>query len=81
MASNWWDNFSIGCSLRETKMDPNENLKESLAISKRIINNFDKDGASAVDWADAVRLAELVKALDGWISNGGFLPGRWHNER
>ena len=26
---------------------------------------------------DAFRMAELVEALDGWISRGGFLPEAW----
>jgi hypothetical protein len=26
---------------------------------------------------EATALAELVLALDGWLSNGGFKPGRW----
>jgi len=42
-------------------MDPNANLEELL------------------EWAEKSnsRGAELVRALDEWISGGGFLPQRW----
>lgn len=52
-------------------MDPDANLEEQLRIAKRVL---DADGCDA---GDIVRLAELVDALDGWISKGGFLPKRW----
>lgn len=62
-------------------MDPNTNLQESLDLSQKIINNFNKDGSAAVAWSDAIRLAELLQALDGWLSDGGFLPNRWTHGR
>ena len=55
-------------------MDPNANLKEQREIVARMI---DEDSES-VDTGDAVRLAELVEALDSWISAGGFLPTSWN---
>lgn len=51
-------------------MDPNANLKEQRRIVTRIINGT----ASA---SDVERLADLVEALDNWISRGGFLPDSW----
>lgn len=50
-------------------MDPTANLAEQRRIVERIVN-----GDSSADWS---RLAELVEALDNWISNGGFLPQQW----
>ncbi len=51
-------------------MDPNVNLEEQLEIAARI-------EASEDTLNDIMRLAELVAALDTWISKGGFLPNRW----
>jgi hypothetical protein len=56
-------------------MDPDENLAAQLSIAKEIVRIED------VHWctqdSEAVRLAELVLALDAWIDKGGFLPNRW----
>lgn len=35
------------------------------------------DDSDHIDTGDAVRLAELVQALDEWIGAGGFLPVDW----
>lgn len=56
-------------------MDPNENLRLQLRISKSIMAAIDK--GKSVDEEDANRLAELVESLDQWILRGGFLPKRW----
>jgi hypothetical protein len=48
-------------------MDPEANLKEQLDIALRIEKG-------EVDLAGAMRLAELVLALDEWRLNGGFDP-------
>lgn len=45
-------------------MDPNACLEEILSLC-------------AGDDPDALRLIELMEALDGWIIKGGFLPDRW----
>jgi hypothetical protein len=34
-----------------------------------------------LDEADRDRVLELVDALDGWMSGGGFLPGDWRRLR
>ena len=52
-------------------MDPNANLAEQRRIAARMIEN-DEDRPLL-----AYRLAELVEALDEWITNGGFLPSAW----
>ncbi len=56
-------------------MDPNENLNEQLRLADII-----QDGMLGPDYdlADIDRLAELVIALDEWITKGGFIPQRWN---
>lgn len=51
-------------------MDPNANLAEQRRIVARVTRGKASDG-------DLDRLAELVEALDGWLSKGGFLPTAW----
>jgi hypothetical protein len=54
-------------------MDPNANVQEMLELSQRIqhsLASFDES------WM-ALRLAELVEALDGWLIHGGAPPDRW----
>ena len=63
-------------------MDPNANLTEQLEIAQQIISGVAQQVVSGdyddIDLEeDAVRLAELVLALDEWIRRGGFLPGAW----
>ncbi len=53
-------------------MDPTENLKEQLRLAARMASD-----TALWSHADAERLAELVIALDEWISKGGFLPAQW----
>lgn len=53
-------------------MDPNANLRQMISLASEIIANYDADGTASAD--DSARLAELVIALNGWISSGGFLP-------
>jgi hypothetical protein len=52
-------------------MDPNANLAEQRRIVTRVIAGDDSDAAHLA------RLADLVQALDEWISRGGFLPDAW----
>ena len=56
-------------------MDPNANLEEQRRLVAQI--NKDRDEEKVPSEHDAYRLAELVEALDGWISRGGFLPRDW----
>jgi len=59
-------------------MDPNANLAEQLEIACRLLGT---DCLDKSDLPDAVRLAELVLALDEWIGQGGFLPSHWAHPR
>ena len=57
-------------------MDPNANLIEMLDLADTIIREYDDpEGCPSDD--DANRLAELVKAMHGWIIQGGFPPSLW----
>ena len=66
-------------------MDPNANLRQQLAVAAQInaiVDNCTDDGHFSPKQLDelqglAAQLAELVTALDGWISGSGFLPDRW----
>jgi hypothetical protein len=57
-------------------MDPNANLEEQRELRKKIIDGLEKD--RTVLPADIMRFAELVEALDEWLSKGWFLPKRWN---
>lgn len=62
-------------------MDPTANLKEQRQIAAQIERcsheaTRDDRPCGCVDRAQ--RLAELVEALDGWITRGGFVPAQWH---
>lgn len=50
-------------------MDPLANLNEQRALVVTMLSDNDY-----IDSGDAVRLAELVMALDEWRTNGGFDP-------
>lgn len=54
-------------------MDPTSNLSEIRALVVRMTDN--EDNPNYLD--DSDRLAQLVGALDEWISKGGFLPSQW----
>jgi hypothetical protein len=66
-------------------MDPTANLTEQRSIVAEInaINDAadDEGNLTAEQQGDlndlGTRLAELVEALDNWISGGGFLPAAW----
>lgn len=72
-------------------MDPDANLKEQLELAKAINearDEYDRDGETWSfmqdhEWNEqqaerAMRLAELVEALNEWILKGGALPAAWH---
>jgi hypothetical protein len=67
-------------------MDPDANLVEQRSIVKKMQERFDRVDEKTGEYSeqdkidqlhDGDRLVELVEALDGWISGGGFLPARW----
>lgn len=57
-------------------MDPIANLRDQRELARSIQHLADRRSAPrGVDWEnDAVRLAELVLALDEWRMKGGFDP-------
>jgi hypothetical protein len=59
-------------------MDPEANLVEQLRIAQRILAVADDNREPSPH--DALRLAELVAALDDHVSNGGALPDSWRSE-
>lgn len=60
-------------------MDPNANLEEQ----RRCVETINElDGAMGIEnmrelTVASFRLAELVQALDEWLSNGGAKPAVW----
>lgn len=58
-------------------MDPTANLAEQLAIAQGVIDIADRRDTNDINGRDALRLAELVLALNEWIVKGGFLPEQW----
>lgn len=66
-------------------MDPNANLREQREIVARVLARTLPDGADYIQRArhnrqqadDTERLAQLVEALDEWLTKGGFLPADW----
>ena len=61
-------------------MDPDANLAEQLTIARNLQQMVDDDRQESIEYReDAARLADLVIALNTWISGGGFLPAPWHN--
>lgn len=56
-------------------MDPDANLKEALELANCLACEGDFDPHAKL--IEAERLADLLLALDEWITKGGFLPERW----
>lgn len=54
-------------------MDPDACLKEMRALAGAILVGDVAENQPH----ESCRLAELVEALDGWLSRGGFLPAPW----
>lgn len=70
-------------------MDPNANLNELLSLAEQIADAQDEDDGEqddstfpdGFDRSDLYRFAELVQALDEWLTKGGFKPDRWTNKK
>ena len=65
-------------------MDPTVNLIEQVELAAFIqagARGHLGPAAEATLQDRAERLAELVLALDGWLSKGGHLPRSWANAR
>ncbi len=54
-------------------MDPTANLNEQREMTKRMILTTGPEDFETC----AVRLMDLVLALDAWLTSGGFLPEDW----
>lgn len=60
-------------------MDPDENLRKQLKIAKLLLDETLPNSVSYRFMAE--ELAELVQALDKWLSARGFLPMAWSLSR
>jgi len=58
-------------------MDPNK----ALATIRRLTAKYAFEGGSELTSDDAVEFFDAVEALDGWLSQGGFLPDGWQDAR
>lgn len=62
-------------------MDPNANLEEQRRLVAWLTSAADcLDVDDAEFEAKAMRLAELVEALDIWLCRGAFAPSAWKRE-
>lgn len=68
-------NYAVKTLKRRGLLDPDENLREQKEIAQRFV---DGKMTTQEDFeTDSLRLAELVVALDEWLSRGGFPPKAW----
>lgn len=58
-------------------MDPDAALEELLELADLVTSLLDAEVGKQIDRTDVLRLAELVLAIDAWLTAGGFLPTRW----
>jgi hypothetical protein len=69
-------------------MDPDANLTEQLDLAADLLrlheSRYGTDEGTPpteAELIDAARLAELVQALDAWLTGGGCLPQRWRQTK
>jgi len=58
-------------------MDPDAALDE---LRKLAADNIEAD-RNDEGQEGIVRMSELVQAIDGWMTGGGYLPDRWSSAR
>ena len=58
-------------------MDPDAALEELLCLVSLAVAPADGEIGELTDRDEVLRVAELVEALDSWLTGGGFLPQRW----
>ena len=58
-------------------MDPDALLDELLALHDRMRALAEARLLPQAFAHDIHRMLELIDALDGWLTSGGFLPNRW----
>ena len=59
-------------------MDPNaalENMRSAIKAYDAAVNAENGDAEADAAW----ELSEAARALDEWLSKGGFLPTAWQN--
>ena len=56
-------------------MDPNACLAELIRLAEHTVRDESIDDESMVH--NAIRISELILALDTWLCSGGFLPADW----
>lgn len=61
-------------------MDPDVTLARLRILATAVKNAVDS-GMETMPTAVPDEMAELVNALDGWISKGGFLPSDWRAKK
>ena len=61
-------------------MDPNACLEAMRTTTAHLLQLHRQEPTEEQELAivsASARLAELVSALDGWLSAGGFIPAQW----
>lgn len=59
-------------------MDPDANLVLQIALAEMLAEQLTSEEAPLTSIeVQALRLAELVLALHGWLRTGGFPPSTW----
>ena len=62
-------------------MDPNETLSRLRALCAEVEKECDDPAPQGDPLPREVEIVECIRALDGWINRGGFLPARWTRGR
>jgi hypothetical protein len=62
-------------------MDPDEVLAQLRRVAARVTTEYFQQATTTPVEDDALELAEVGRALDGWLSKGGFLPRAWEARR
>lgn len=55
-------------------MDPNKMLRLARTQANRVVELWHRDPLA---FEEAMALAEAFKALDQWLTRGGFVPDDW----
>jgi hypothetical protein len=56
---------------------PDAALEELLDLADLATSLQDDEVGEWTGDCDTLRIAELTLALDGWLTDGGFMPTRW----
>jgi len=58
-------------------MDPNATLQELRELAGETIKEWEHPETTEIITPEHYLLAQKIKRLDDWISNGGFVPTDW----